>query len=146
MSDCTKSVTGRIDGLICRLTSTPDQDELLTLNPATGRASLATFPKAGPTLTLFGRIRWPYLILDRTHGGKRWVRLAAMLTASMWLGGCTMQMDAQAVWPGKLNPVVEYQPGAGRTVYQGYVPPMPMDPPAADSPAWWHGADLGLRN
>lgn len=146
MSDCSTSVTGRIDGLVCRLRSTPEGDELLTVQPDTGRATLATFPAGRPGLTLFGRLRWPYLVLDRSHNGRRWVRLAALLTASLLLVGCTGSLDWQAHYPGKYNDIGEYRPGAGTTVYKGYMPPIPMDPPAADSPAWWHGADLGLRN
>lgn len=140
MSDCTKSVTGRIDGLVCRLRSTPEGDELLTVQPDTGRATLATYPAGRPGLTLFGRLRWPYLILDRSHDGKRWVRLAAVLTASMWLGGCTAEMTMH--YPGKMNAIDTHQ--SGRTTYRGsYQPPYPMDPPAESA---WKGMDLGLRN
>lgn len=76
----------------------------------------------------------------------RTLRLAATFTASLWLGGCTGSLDWQAHYPGKYNDIGEYRPGAGVTMYKGYMPPIPMDPPAADSPAWYKGMDLGLRN
>lgn len=87
-----------------------------------------------------------------SHLNPRSVRLAILFYVGMALGGvlcltgCTGSLDWQAHYPGKHNPIAEYQPGSGRTVYQGYTPPYPMDPPAADSPAWYQGMDLGLRN
>lgn len=76
----------------------------------------------------------------------RTLRLAATFTASLWLGGCTGSLDWQAHYPGKYNDIGEYRPGSGVTMYKGYLPPIPMDPPAPDSQAWYKGMDLGLRN
>lgn len=148
MSDCTKSVTGSIDDLIVRLdTDQEGRDRLLTVCPLTRRATLTLYQWGRQVAHHAGRMHRGYLITDKTMpNGRRWLRVAAMITASLWLGGCTMQFDAQAHYPGKWNDVGEYQPGSGRTLYKGYMPPIPMDPPAADSPAWYHGMDLGLRN
>lgn len=144
MSDCSTSVTGRIDDLIVRLDKDErGRDRLLTVHPITRAATLAVFVGGRQVSTIFGRLHRGYLITSKTlPDGKRWVRLAAMLTLSMWVTGCTGSV--QVHYPGKYNAIQTYEPG--RTVYQGYTPPMPMSPPAADSPAWYKGMDLGLRN
>lgn len=51
--------------------------------------------------------------------------LSVLFTLAMICGGCTASF--QAHYPSKYNAVQTYEPG--RTVYRGYTPPMPMDPP-----------------
>ena len=145
--DSIKSVTGSIDDLIVRLdTDQQGRDRLLTVCPLTRRATLTLYLAGRQIMHAAGRLHRGYLITDKTMpNGRRWLRVAALLLCANLIG-CTMQFDAQAHYPGKWNDVGEYQPGNGRTIYKGYMPPIPMDPPAADSPAWYHGMDLGLRN
>jgi len=70
--------------------------------------------------------------------------LATLITAALWLGGCTAEMTMH--YPGDWNAIDTHQ--SGRTVYRGsYQPPYPMDPPAAQAgDTWYKGLDLGLRN
>lgn len=116
MHDCTTStVTGRIEDLIVRLDTDPDgRDRLLTVCPLTRRASLTLYKAGRQVGYILGRIHRGYLITDRTlPNGRRWVRIAALLTLSLWLGGCTMTV--QSHWPGRLN-AIDHQESA-QTVY-----------------------------
>lgn len=128
MEDCIKSVSGRIDDLIVRLdTDQAGRDRLLTVCPTTRRATLTIYRWGRQIAHHAGRMHRGYLITDRTMpDGRRWIRVAAALTLSLWLTGCTASITAH--YPGKLN-ALDHQDSA-RTVYRGsYQPPFPMDPP-----------------
>lgn len=120
MSHSNEAVTGRIDDLIVRLDTDPSgADRLLTVNPITRRASLTLYRMGQQVACYFGRVHRGYLITDKTlPDGRRWLRIAAALTACLWLGGCTMTV--QSHWPGRLN-AIDHQT-SGTTQYHEAIP------------------------
>lgn len=128
-------ITGRIDDLAVSLDQDDQgRDRLLTVHPTTRRASLSVFVGGKQVSTILGRVKSGYLITDKTlPNGRRWIRLAGILTLGLWMGGltgCTMQVDTAVHWPGKLNAIDHHETSPAKTIYRGYSPPMQMDPPA----------------
>jgi len=56
---------------------------------------------------------------------KKITLLAVLFTLAMIVGGCTAEMTMH--YPGKMNAIDTHE--SAKTIYRGYTPPVPMNPP-----------------